>query len=53
MNVLTPGALTNFGPTATYFYNERGEDALDGMQWYIDNSLELIVAGDRDHPGRA
>ena len=27
MNVLLPGALTNFGPTATYFYNERGEDA--------------------------
>ena len=42
MNVLLPGTLTNAGPTATYFYNERGSDQLSGIEWYLDGSLELI-----------
>ena len=42
MNVLLPGTLTNAGPTATYFYNERGSDQLSGIEWYLDGSIELI-----------
>lgn len=47
MNVLRPGTLTNAGPTATYFYEERGSFALDGMEWLTDLSAELTwrVAG--------
>ncbi len=41
MNVLTPGTLANAGPTATYFYNERGADPVSGMQWFVDTSIEL------------
>jgi outer membrane receptor protein involved in Fe transport len=41
MNVLRPGTLTNAGPTATYFYEERGSFALDGMEWLTDLSAEL------------
>ncbi len=36
VNVLLPGTLTNQGSTATYFYNERGADPVDGMEWYLD-----------------
>lgn len=45
VNVLTPGTLNNFGPTATYFYNERGSDPVPGMQWTLDNSVELTWMG--------
>jgi hypothetical protein len=45
VNVLTPGTLTNFGPTATYFYDERGSDPLEGMQWFVDGSVELTWRG--------
>ncbi|MEZ5416996.1 MAG: TonB-dependent receptor [Vicinamibacterales bacterium] len=45
MNVLRPGTLTNFGPTATYFYNERGSDPVPGMQWTLDNSAEVTWMG--------
>ncbi len=45
VNVLTPGTLNNFGPTATYFYNERGEDQLDGLEWYVDSSVEVTWRG--------
>jgi hypothetical protein len=40
MNVLLPGTLQNSGQTATYFYNERGSDPVDGMEWYLDTSVE-------------
>ena len=39
-NVLLPGHVTNSGNTATYFYNERGADPVDGMEWYLDTSVE-------------
>jgi hypothetical protein len=42
MNVLFPGTTTNAGPTATYFYDERGEDPVTGQQWFVDTSFELI-----------
>lgn len=45
MNVLLPGTLTNAGPTATYFYNERGSDPVSGLQWFVDNSIELTWRG--------
>ncbi|HUE85691.1 MAG TPA: TonB-dependent receptor [Vicinamibacterales bacterium] len=41
VNVLRPGTLTNAGPTATYFYNERGEDQLPGLLNVMDLSTEL------------
>jgi hypothetical protein len=41
VNVLRPGTLTNAGPTATYFYEERGSNPIPGMLWYIDFSAEL------------
>jgi hypothetical protein len=41
MNVLRPGTLTNAGPTATYFYEERGSFSLDGLEWTADMSTEL------------
>ncbi len=40
MNVLLPGTLQNSGNTATYFYNERGSDPVEGMEWYLDTSVE-------------
>jgi outer membrane receptor for ferrienterochelin and colicin len=40
LNVLLPGTTTNSGQTATYFYNERGEDPVEGMEWYLDTSVE-------------
>lgn len=40
LNVLLPGTLTNQGSTATYFYNERGDDPLDGMEWVLDTAVE-------------
>ena len=40
VNVLFPGTSTNSGNTATYFYNERGADPVDGMEWYLDTSIE-------------
>jgi Carboxypeptidase regulatory-like domain/TonB-dependent Receptor Plug Domain len=45
VNVLTPGTLNNFGPTATYFYNERGSDPVPGLQWTLDNSVEVTWQG--------
>lgn len=45
VNVLTPGTLNNFGPTATYFYNERGADQLEGLEWYVDSSVEVTWRG--------
>jgi outer membrane receptor protein involved in Fe transport len=39
MNVLLPNG-TNQGATATYFYNERGSNPVDGMEWYMDTSFE-------------
>ena len=40
VNVLLPGTLTNAGNTATYFYNERGSDPVEGVEWYLDTSVE-------------
>jgi outer membrane receptor protein involved in Fe transport len=40
VNVLFPGTTTNSGNTATYFYNERGSDPVEGMEWYLDTSVE-------------
>lgn len=40
VNVLTPGTLTNSGNTATYYYNERGSDPVEGTEWYLDTSFE-------------
>ena len=40
MNVLIPGTTLNSGNTATYFYNERGADPVEGMEWYLDTSVE-------------
>ena len=45
MNVLLPGTLVNAGPTATYFYNERGSDPVPGMEWYVDGSFEATWRG--------
>ncbi len=47
MNVLLPGTSTNQGATTTYFYDERGSDPLEGMEWYLDNSVEATwrIAG--------
>lgn len=45
VNVLLPGTLTNAGPTATYFYGERGSEPVSGMQWFVDNSVELTWRG--------
>ncbi len=44
VNVLFPGTSTNSGNTATYFYNERGADPVDGMEWYLDTSIEGDLA---------
>jgi outer membrane receptor protein involved in Fe transport len=40
LNVLLPGTLQNSGNTATYFYNERGSDPVEGMEWFLDTSVE-------------
>lgn len=40
VNVLIPGTSTNSGQTATYFYDDRGNERLPGA-WTIDTSLEL------------
>jgi hypothetical protein len=40
VNVLLPGTLTNQGATATYFYNERGSDPVEGLEAYLDASVE-------------
>lgn len=40
LNVLLPGTTTNQGSTATYYYNERGSDPIDGFEWYLDTSAE-------------
>jgi outer membrane receptor protein involved in Fe transport len=40
VNVLLPGTLSNQGSTATYFYNERGASPVEGMEWYLDTSVE-------------
>ncbi len=40
LNVLLPGTTQNSGNTATYFYNERGSDPVEGMEWYLDTSVE-------------
>jgi hypothetical protein len=40
LNVLLPGTTTNQGATATYFYNERGADPVEGMEWYLDGAVE-------------
>lgn len=55
VNVLTPGTLNNNGPIATYFYNERGEDVLDGLENTTDFSTELTwkVAGTHQAAVRA
>jgi hypothetical protein len=45
MNVLLPGTVTNAGPTANYFYNERGADPLEGLQWFVDTSVEVTWRG--------
>ncbi len=45
VNVLLPGTLTNAGPTAVYFYNERGADELPGLEWYVDGLAELTWRG--------
>lgn len=45
VNVLLPGTTLNAGPTATYFYNERGSNPVPGMEWYVDGSFELTWRG--------
>jgi hypothetical protein len=40
VNVLLPGTTTNSGNTATYYYNERGTDPVEGTEWYLDTSIE-------------
>ena len=47
VNVLLPGTTTNQGSTATYFYNERGSDPVDGMEWVLDTAVEATwrIAG--------
>jgi outer membrane receptor protein involved in Fe transport len=48
LNVLRPGTTNvNAGPTATYFYDERGSDPVDGMEWAMDTAVETTwrIAG--------
>jgi hypothetical protein len=47
VNVLLPGTTSNQGATATYFYNERGSDPVDGMEWVLDTAVEATwrIAG--------
>ena len=44
VNVLLPGTLSPVA-TATYFYNERGSNPVEGMEWYVDSSVELTWRG--------
>lgn len=44
VNVLLPGTLSPFA-AATYFYEERGASPLEGLEWYLDNSVELTWRG--------
>ena len=37
---------------ATYFYNERGANPVDGMEWYLDTSFEGDLADLRHRAGR-
>jgi outer membrane receptor protein involved in Fe transport len=55
VNVLLPGTLSNQGSTATYYYNERGSDPLEGMEWFMDTSLEATwkIAGTHNAGFRA
>lgn len=39
LNVLIPGTTTNAGPTATYFYEQRGSDVVP-TNYSVDASLE-------------
>ena len=45
VNVLLPGTLLNQGSTATYFYDARGSDPVEGLEWYVDSSLEVTWRG--------
>ena len=47
MNVLTPGTTANSGQTATYFYEERGNFQLEGLENYVDFATEATwrIAG--------
>ena len=45
VNVLLPGTLLNQGSTATYFYEARGYDPVEGLEWYVDSSLEVTWRG--------
>ena len=38
--MLIPGTTINQGATATYFYNERGSDPVEGAEFYVDTSFE-------------
>ena len=40
VDVLTPGTTTFSGERATYYYDERGADPVDGTEWYLDTSIE-------------
>jgi hypothetical protein len=42
VNVLRPGTTTNAGPTATYFYEQRGAHRLPNY-YRVDGSLEGVV----------
>jgi hypothetical protein len=46
VNVLLPNG-NNQGSTATYYYNERGADPLEGMEFVVDTALEATwrIAG--------
>ena len=55
VNVLLPGTLDNQGATATYYYNERGADPVEGMEWFMDTSFEAAwkIAGRHNAAFRA
>jgi hypothetical protein len=40
LNVFLPGTTQNSGNQATYFYNERGSNPVEGIEWYLDTSVE-------------
>jgi hypothetical protein len=40
VDILLPGTETASGERATYFYNERGADPVEGMEWFVDTALE-------------
>jgi hypothetical protein len=39
MNVFNPNTNTQVA-TATYYYDERGADPVEGMEWFLDTSVE-------------